>query len=66
VSTVSKIGDVPVLGYQTLWMNNHSTLNKSEYQTLVSHKLCGFQGHVGKCIVMMEPAVVAPKLRSFS
>jgi hypothetical protein len=33
---------------------------------VVSHKLCGFQGHVGRHVVMMkELAVVAPKFGSF-
>jgi hypothetical protein len=33
----------------------------------VSHKLRGFQGHVGgRIVVMKEPVVVAPKFRSFS
>jgi hypothetical protein len=32
----------------------------------VSHKLCGFQGRVGRCVVMMqEPIVVAPKFWFF-
>jgi hypothetical protein len=34
---------------------------------VVSHKLFGFQGHVGGCIVVMkEPVVVVPKLWFFS
>jgi hypothetical protein len=33
---VSKMGDVPVLGYQTLWTNKLSAL-KSEFQTLMQH-----------------------------
>jgi hypothetical protein len=34
---------------------------------VVSHKLCGFQGHVGGHIVMLKEAVVvAPKFQSFS
>jgi hypothetical protein len=33
---------------------------------VVSHKHCGFQGRAGGRIVMMEPAVVAPKFWSFS
>jgi hypothetical protein len=34
---------------------------------VVSHKLCGFQGHVGRHVVVMkEPVVVAPKFQSFS
>jgi hypothetical protein len=34
---------------------------------VVSHKLCGFQGHVDGCIVMMkEPVVVAPKFQFLS
>jgi hypothetical protein len=34
---------------------------------VVSHKLCGFQGCVGRHIVVMKkPVVVAPKFRSFS
>jgi hypothetical protein len=33
---------------------------------VVSHKLCGFKGSVGRCLVMMkEPVVVAPKFQSF-
>jgi hypothetical protein len=33
----------------------------------VSHKLCGFQGHVGGCIVMMmEKVVISQKFWSFS
>jgi hypothetical protein len=31
----------------------------------VNHELCGFQGCVGGCIVMMVPVVVAPKFPSF-
>jgi chaperonin cofactor prefoldin len=34
VNVVSKIGDVPVPVYQTLWTNTFSAL-KSKYQTLV-------------------------------
>jgi hypothetical protein len=34
---------------------------------VVSHKFCGFQGHVGGYVVVMkEPVVVATKLQSFS
>jgi hypothetical protein len=33
---------------------------------VVSHKLCGFQGHVDRHVVMKEQAVVAPKFWSFS
>jgi hypothetical protein len=32
---------------------------------VVRHKLCGFHGHVDGHVDMMEPAVVAPKFRSF-
>jgi hypothetical protein len=33
---------------------------------VVSHKPCGFQGHVGgHLVVMKEPVVVAPKFWSF-
>jgi hypothetical protein len=39
----------------------------NDKHVVVSHKLCGFQGHVGRHIVMMkDPAVVAPKFWSFS
>jgi hypothetical protein len=34
VNILSKMGDVPMPGYQTFWANKFSTL-KSEYQTLV-------------------------------
>jgi hypothetical protein len=41
-----------------MWNNNHVG---------VCHKLCGFQGHVGRCIVVTkEPAVAVPKFWSFS
>jgi hypothetical protein len=33
---------------------------------VVSHKLCGFQRHVDRRTVVMEPVVVAPKFLSFS
>jgi hypothetical protein len=36
----------------------------SDNHLVVSHKLYGFQGHVGGRVVM-EPVVVAPKFRSF-
>jgi hypothetical protein len=39
----------------------------NDNHVVVSHKLYGFQGCVGGCIVMInEPVVVAPKLLSFS
>jgi hypothetical protein len=39
----------------------------NDNHVVVSHKLCGFQGHVGRHDVMMkEPVVVVPKFRSFS
>jgi hypothetical protein len=39
----------------------------NDNHVVVSHKLCGFQGRVGgRVVVMKEPVVVAPKLRSFS
>jgi hypothetical protein len=31
---------------------------------VVSHKLCGFQGPVGGCVVTKEPIVAAPKFQS--
>jgi hypothetical protein len=38
----------------------------NDNRVVVSHKLCGFQGRVGRRIVMMkEPVVVAPKYQSF-
>jgi hypothetical protein len=37
----------------------------SDNHVAVSHKLRGFQGCVGGCIVVTEPVVVAPKFRSF-
>jgi hypothetical protein len=37
----------------------------NDNHVVVSHKLCGFQGRVGGCVVMMEPVVVAPKYQSF-
>jgi hypothetical protein len=40
---------------------------RNDNHVVVSHKLCGFQGHVGGHTVMMkEPVVVAPKFWSFS
>jgi hypothetical protein len=33
---------------------------------VVSQKLCGFQGYVGGCVVVMEAVVVAPKVQSLS
>jgi hypothetical protein len=40
---------------------------ENDNHVVVSHKLCGFQGRVGGCIVMMkEPVVVAAKFWSFS
>jgi hypothetical protein len=53
---------VPSVSFPKVWWvgrmgnNNH----------VVSHKLCGFQGCVSRCIAVMEPVVVAPKFRSFS
>jgi hypothetical protein len=39
----------------------------NENHVVVGHKLCGFQGHVGRRIVVMkESVVVAPKFWSFS
>jgi hypothetical protein len=39
----------------------------NDNDVVVSHKLCGFQGHVGRCVfTMKEPVVVAPKFRTFS
>jgi hypothetical protein len=39
----------------------------NDNHVVVSHKLCGFQGRVGGCVVMMkEPVLVAPKFQSFS
>jgi hypothetical protein len=38
----------------------------NDNHVVLSHKLCGFQGHVGGCVlVMKEPDVVVPKFRSF-
>jgi hypothetical protein len=34
---------------------------------LLSHKICGFQGHVGRCVVLRKkPVVVAPQFPSLS
>jgi hypothetical protein len=39
----------------------------NDNHVVVSYKLCGFQGSVGRHIfVMKEPVVVAPKFKSFS
>jgi hypothetical protein len=39
----------------------------NDNRVVVSHKLCGFQEHVGGHVaVMKEPVVVVPKFRSFS
>jgi hypothetical protein len=39
----------------------------NDNRVVVSYKLCGFQGCMGKHIVVMkEPVVVAPEFRSFS
>jgi hypothetical protein len=39
---------------------------RNDNYVVVSHKLCGFQGHVGgRVVVMKEPDVVEPKFRSF-
>jgi hypothetical protein len=39
----------------------------NDNHVVVSHRLCRFQGCVGRyVIVMKEPVVVAPKFRSFS
>jgi hypothetical protein len=38
----------------------------NDKHVVVSHKLCGFQGHVdGHVVLMKEAVVVAPKFRSF-
>jgi hypothetical protein len=38
----------------------------NDNHVVVSHKLCGFQGPVGGCVVVVKkPAVVAPTVRSF-
>jgi hypothetical protein len=38
----------------------------NDNHVVVSHKLCGFQGCVGRrLVVMKEPIVVVPKFRSF-
>jgi hypothetical protein len=39
----------------------------NDIHVVVSHKSCGFQGRMGRCIVMMKkPVVVAPDFWSFS
>jgi hypothetical protein len=39
----------------------------NDNHVVITHKLCGFQGRLGGCVVMMkEPFVVVPKFRSFS
>jgi hypothetical protein len=39
----------------------------NDNHVVISHKLCGFQGYVGGCIVVTkEPIVVTPKFQSFS
>jgi hypothetical protein len=39
----------------------------NDNQVVVSHELSGFQARVGgRIVVMKEPAVIAPKFRSFS
>jgi hypothetical protein len=39
----------------------------NDNHVVVSHKLCGFQGRVGRCFVMMkEPVMVASRFRYFS
>jgi hypothetical protein len=38
---------------------------RNDNHVVVSHKLCGFQGCVGRHVVMKEPVVVSPKFRSF-
>jgi hypothetical protein len=38
----------------------------NDNHVVVSHKRCGFQGHVSRHIVMMKEPVVAPKFPSFS
>jgi hypothetical protein len=38
----------------------------NDNHVVVSHKLCGFQGHVGGLVMMKEQVVVAPKFQSFS
>jgi hypothetical protein len=39
----------------------------NDNHVVISHKVCGFQGRVGRHVVMMkEPVVVAPKFWSFS
>jgi hypothetical protein len=39
---------------------------ENDNHVVVSHKLCGFQGHVGRGVVMMkEPVVIVPMFRSF-
>jgi hypothetical protein len=38
----------------------------NDNHVVVSHKLCGFQGSVGGCVVMKEPVLVAPKFWYFS
>jgi hypothetical protein len=39
----------------------------NDNHVVVSYKLSGFQGHVGRCVVMMkEPVVVVPEFCSFS
>jgi hypothetical protein len=39
----------------------------NDNHVVVSHKLCGSQGRVGGCVVVIkEPIVVVPKLLSFS
>jgi hypothetical protein len=63
--------------FQTL--SFHTGAKSGEYEDIndnhvfVSHKLCGFQGHVCRCVVTMkEPIVVVvvvavvPKFQSFS
>jgi TRAP-type mannitol/chloroaromatic compound transport system permease small subunit len=37
----------------------------NDNHVVVSHKLCGFQGHVSGNVVMIETVVVMPKFQSF-
>jgi hypothetical protein len=53
----SKITGGQVRRVGRMWNDNH----------VVSHKLCGFQGRVGRRVVTMkEPVMAAPKFQSFS
>jgi hypothetical protein len=60
---------VPSVSF-TIWetKRNHRGLSPASRKNhvVVSHKLCGFQGCVGVCVIVMkEPVVVMPKFGLF-